>query len=72
MKIFLLWRRTRDDGQMLDVERIASNLQKVFAPLFGTPPKQRILQSPGMAMVVWELPVRGWIPPFFQESLCKK
>ena len=47
---------------------VAENLQRVFAPLFGTALKQRVLQSPGTAMVVLDLPVPGWLPPFFQED----
>ena len=68
MKIFLLWRCINDLGQVLAPERVASNLQKIFSPLFSTPPKERILQNSAMSVVVLEMLVLGWKPPFFQED----
>ncbi|PYI83800.1 MAG: hypothetical protein DME26_14405, partial [Verrucomicrobia bacterium] len=63
-----MWRRIGDVGGALSPADVAENLQRVFAPLFGTALKQRVLQSPGTAMVVLDLPVPGWLPPFFQED----
>ena len=68
MSIILLWRHLSSNRKPLDPLRVASNLQKVFAPLFRAPLPQRIQQTPGVGMVVLELPVPRWRPPFFQED----
>src|SRR5213594_3136393 len=68
MRIFLLWRSIGDKGAALAAEDVAAKLQKVFAPLFGTPLMQTVHQNPGMALVLLELPVQRWKPPFVQED----
>jgi len=68
MRIFLLWRSIGDKGAALAAEDVTAKLQKVFAPLFGTPLMQTVHQNPGMALVLLELPVQRWKPPFVQED----
>src|SRR5438034_3046343 len=68
MRIFLLWRSIGDKGAALAAEDVTAKLQKVFAPLFGTPIMQTVHQNPGMALVLLELPVQRWKPPFVQED----
>ncbi|MCG8554399.1 MAG: hypothetical protein MJD61_03795 [Proteobacteria bacterium] len=66
MVIFLLWRRTQEQGW--DPERVAANLRSTFAPLFKMLPKATIRQTPVASLVILELPVQGWKPPFFEED----
>jgi hypothetical protein len=68
MKIVLLWRGVGDRAEMPDPTQVTSNLQALYAPLFHTLPNQRVLQNDTMSMVVLELPVHGWKPPFFEED----
>ena len=68
MRIFLLWNHLSNEGRKLVAERVASKLQDIFSPLFGTPLSVTIQQTVAMTMVFAELPVRGWKPPFFQED----
>jgi hypothetical protein len=68
MRILLLWRHLDGETEGLAPEPVARSLHGIFSPLFEAIPDVRIRQSPAGSLVFLQLPVRGWIPPFFEED----
>lgn len=68
MQLFLLWSPGEDAGEAADAGTVAAKLQAVFAPVFGSPLGQRVMQGAAASLVVLELPARGWRPASFQED----
>ncbi len=68
MKIFLLWCRDSERGRNIDPKNVASSLQKIFSPLFSKTLSTTIKKNSLATMVFLELPVSGWVVPFFQED----
>jgi hypothetical protein len=64
MQIFLLWRPSAPD----EVERVADDLLRLFAPLFTEKPECSIRRNRAAALVVLHLPVQGWRRPFVEED----
>ncbi|HEX3071591.1 MAG TPA: hypothetical protein VHX14_23715 [Thermoanaerobaculia bacterium] len=64
MQIFLLWKPSAPD----EVERVAGDLLRLFAPLFTEKPECSIRRTRAAALVVLHLPVQGWTRPFAEED----
>jgi len=69
VRIFLLWRRIASSGPSADTQRVSSDLQRLFSPLFRTRLRARTIQNCSASFVVLELPVVGWKPAFYQEDV---
>ena len=68
MKIFLIWSQTFKSGINPNPELVVKNLQYLFAPLFSSPPKTKVIHNSSMTIIFLELPILGWKESFFQED----
>lgn len=68
MQFYVLWSHAGGGGGTADAGSVAANLQRVFAPVFGTPLSQRVMQGAAASLAVLETPGRGWRPPSFDED----
>src|SRR5215211_5514758 len=68
MKLFLLWRTTSDPEAAPEPEGVVAALQRRLARLFHTRPAERVVRNDAMSLLVLELPVHGWKPPFYQQD----
>ena len=68
MQIFLMWPTRSAAFASLDPDAVARRLSKFYEPLFGSRLAARIIRNPHATAVYLELPVEGWLPPYYQED----
>ncbi|HEX6884664.1 MAG TPA: hypothetical protein VF530_14915 [Planctomycetota bacterium] len=67
MRIFLLWRPARPEAARPPAA-VGAALQRLFTPLFTTPPALHVRSAGGVHLVWLELPIRGFRAPFHEEA----
>jgi hypothetical protein len=68
VKIFVLWRATRERAAGLGPEHVGPALQRLFEPLFEPAPALSTRTQDGVHLAWLELPVKGFRAPFFEQD----